>query len=186
MKNQLCLNYCKIYKKTNLFPLRFVAINFLKVKRHFSGNIFLDRLVIVVFLYQNKWTIIPFLPDNHLVAQLPTSPSLNSDFVFFPQKFFDVKNFFQLSFSFNFFKTVFLSTYVNVSGFLKLFPQSFVAKYFFSFSFTAHIRNDDEKVGVVGYPNNDRQVICMICHCGTFPFRLVQLDRTINDQQTPL
>jgi len=40
--------------------------------------------------------------------------------------------------------------------FWNFFLSPILPNNFFSFSFTAHIRNDDEKVGVVGYPNNDR------------------------------
>src|SRR3990170_1032497 len=113
--------YLKSSIYQDLFPLRCVAINFLKVKRHFSGNIFLDGLVIVVFLYENKWTIIPFQPDNHLVAQLLTSSYLNSAFVFFSQKIFRRKKFFLTVFLIYFFQNGLLVDICQCLGFFETF-----------------------------------------------------------------
>ena len=113
-------------------------------------------MIIVDFYTRNKWTIIPFQPDNLLVTQLPTSLSLNSIFVFFPQKIFRRKKFFSTVFLIQIFQSSLLVNICQRLGFFEIFSLVLCCQINFFFFFTAHIRNDDEKVSVVGYPNKDR------------------------------
>jgi len=110
----------------------------------------------VMFLHENKSTIIPFQPDGHLAVQNPTSPSLNSVFVTFPKFFQRRKIFFQTVFLINFLQSSLLVNICQRLGFFEIFSLVLCCQIIFFLFFTAHIRNDDEKVGVVGYPNKDR------------------------------